>query len=129
MGTTRYANDGILYPNSLVTLGAVTDGTSHTLAFGERPAIDNLLYGWWCCGSGFGGTSDGDCLLSTEFGLTRGTDSTAHLFHFWSWHPHGANFAFLDGRVRLAFYSIDQTTLNELATRSASDLATDLEPR
>jgi prepilin-type N-terminal cleavage/methylation domain-containing protein/prepilin-type processing-associated H-X9-DG protein len=126
MGTTRYAHDGILYLNSQVTMGGVTDGTSHTLAFGERPALDNLVYGWWCCGSGFGGTSDGDCLLSTEFGLTRGTDSAAHLFHFWSWHPHGANFAFLDGRVRLAPYKIDQVVLNELATRAASDMSADI---
>ena len=36
MGTTRWANDGILYANSQVTFGAVTDGTSHTLAFGGR---------------------------------------------------------------------------------------------
>jgi len=122
MGTAPFANDGILHVNSKITFGAVLDGTSHTLAIGERPNIGDFLYGWWCCGFGADGSGDGDMLLSTRYGLTMGDNSAAHLFHFWSYHPQGANFSFLDGSVHFLKYRISQNTLNALATRDRRDL-------
>jgi prepilin-type processing-associated H-X9-DG protein len=121
MGTNRFADDGVLYPDSRVTFGGVTDGLSNTIALGERPNLDDLLYGWWCCGSGRDKTGEGDQLLSTELGLTQGTDSPAHLFHFWSWHPLGANFFFADGHVRFLPYGVSTSVFNHLATRAEGE--------
>ena len=53
---------------------------------------------------------------------TRGTDSSIHQYHFWSWHPTGANFAFLDGSVHLLSYNVDLATFNSLATRAAGEV-------
>jgi prepilin-type processing-associated H-X9-DG protein len=106
-------------------LGQITDGTSQTLGIGERPAVYDLEYGWWACGAGFGNTGEGDCLLSTRLGISPGVDSSAHLTHFWSWHPEGCNFALMDGSVRFLFYRINRITLNRLATKSAGDVPGD----
>ncbi|MEQ8790708.1 MAG: DUF1559 domain-containing protein [Pirellulaceae bacterium] len=121
MGTTRHAEDGVLYRDSRVSYGAIVDGLSNTIAIGERPNIDDLLYGWWCCGSGRDATGEGDSLLSTELGLSVGADSSAHLFHFWSWHPEGTNFFFADGHVRFLRYGTSTSVLNQLATRAGGE--------
>ena len=44
--------DGILYVNSGVKMGHITDGTSNTLMIGERPPSASLVYGWIWAGSG-----------------------------------------------------------------------------
>ena len=45
-GTDLYRRDGVLYANSRVRLGDITDGTSQTLLVGERPPSADLAYGW-----------------------------------------------------------------------------------
>ncbi len=57
---------------------------------GER-GISELLYGWPYCGYG-DGTGQGDNLMSTQLGLSQGTDDGNHDFHFWSYHPNLAQF-------------------------------------
>lgn len=121
MGTTRFANDGVLYKDSDVRFGAVLDGLSNTAALGERPNTYDLLFGWWCCGAGRDATGDGDALLSMEQGVSEGVDSSAHVFHFWSWHPLGTNFFFLDGHVRFVQYGASLSVLKAAATRSGND--------
>jgi prepilin-type N-terminal cleavage/methylation domain-containing protein len=40
-------NDGVLYNRSRIALTDIADGTSQTLAAGERPPSPNLDWGWW----------------------------------------------------------------------------------
>jgi prepilin-type N-terminal cleavage/methylation domain-containing protein len=131
MGTHPTARDGIFYSQSKTRVADVLDGTSNTLLAGERPNVDNLIYGWWCCGVGQTWTAgsssvhtgEADSLLSTRLGLSMGADSTAHIFHFWSWHPSGAQFVLADGSVRLLRYSISLNAFQALATRKGGEPA------
>jgi prepilin-type N-terminal cleavage/methylation domain-containing protein/prepilin-type processing-associated H-X9-DG protein len=58
-------------------------------------------------------------------GLIR--DSTGKInencdqFHYWSWHPGGANFAFADGSVHFLTYSAD-SVFEALGTRSGGEV-------
>lgn len=135
--------DGILYVNSQVTFGNITDGSSNTLLIGERPPSDNLLYGWqW---AGIGASPSGSWFGTTDVVLgvhehatlpgtgTPVTDyfrpgeasdpSNLHRYHFWSSHPGGGQWAFADGSVRFLRYAIDNpggvelTLLEKLASR------------
>jgi prepilin-type processing-associated H-X9-DG protein len=45
------------------------------------------------------------------------------LFHFWSWHPGGANFLFADGSVHFLAYGAD-AVLPALGTRAGGEVAT-----
>jgi prepilin-type N-terminal cleavage/methylation domain-containing protein len=125
MGTSATAGDGILLHgkyNSGISLTKVTDGTSRTLIMGER-GISILLYGWPYCGYGNlgNGTGEGDNLLSTEFGLSYGTDDGNHDFHFWSYHPHLAQFICADGSGHVFSYEIDLKTFQALSTRAGGE--------
>ena len=42
------------------------------------------------------------------------------MFHFWSLHPGGANFAFADGSVRFLSYSAD-SVMPALSTRAGGE--------
>jgi prepilin-type processing-associated H-X9-DG protein len=47
-------------------------------------------------------------------------DDPCGMFHFWSPHPGGANFAFCDGSVRFLAYSANDV-LPALATRAGGE--------
>ncbi len=125
MGTTITAGNGMLYSNSAVGVADVQDGTSQTLFVGERGMVGDLLLGWWACGSGTNARGDSDNLLATELGFTEGSDDSAHLTHFWSYHPEGGEFLFVDSSVRFQSYSIDNNTFQRLATRAGREKAGD----
>ncbi len=81
MGTTEFANDGILLHGGVgsgIAMAQITDGPSNTIIMGER-GLSYSLYGWPYCGAGdTAGTGDGDNLMATNLGLSPGrpTDST-----------------------------------------------------
>lgn len=125
MGTTITAGDGMLYSEKSVLLADVSDGTSQTIFVGERGMIGDLLLGWWACGSGFNKLGDSDNLLSTELGFTEGADNSAHLTHFWSYHPGGGAFLLVDGSVHFISYGIDNSVFQRLATRKGKEKAGD----
>jgi prepilin-type N-terminal cleavage/methylation domain-containing protein/prepilin-type processing-associated H-X9-DG protein len=136
--------DGLLYVNSTVTMAAIVDGTSNTLAIGERPPSISQIYGWQWAGAGdpphFGAT---DVVLgvlerallptATPDFFRQGTiiDPTdIHRYHFWSLHPGGANWALADGSVRFLSYDVagpqnttSPTVVEALATRAGGEAA------
>jgi prepilin-type N-terminal cleavage/methylation domain-containing protein/prepilin-type processing-associated H-X9-DG protein len=129
--------DGVLYANSQVTLIGITDGTSNTLAVGERPCTGDLYYGWGFSPYG-NGEGDGDTVLgtrdtwlasslgapATNVGLQAPTSPQAQNevdgAHFWSFHPGGANFLFCDGTVHFLSYSANGI-LPALGTRAGGE--------
>ncbi len=132
--------DGVLYQDSRVRFGDITDGTSNTLMLGERPASADLQFGWWYAGVGQLGTGSGDLILGVReqnlqpimagspcgpgaypFSPGAFKDPCA-MFHFWSPHPGGAQFAFADGSVRFLHYSADPV-MPALASRAGGEVA------
>lgn len=138
-GTDQFSFDGILHVNSMVRMGDIVDGTSNTLLVGERPPSYDLQAGWWLAGSGwfpwFGAV---DVVLGSNERIAINAASTPagpqskyqpgsvsyeelygwdkHAWHFWSFHPGGANFLFADGSVRGVSYTIPEDVLGKLAT-------------
>lgn len=126
--------NGLLYPGSKTRIAMIEDGTSHTLALGER------IYGFraWMTGA----TAAGDPLAQAcseaanqfrypinanhaEWGYFIGHNPLPaggqrkmllNNLPFGSHHPGCANFAFADGSVRSVPETIDFTVLGDLAT-------------
>jgi prepilin-type processing-associated H-X9-DG protein/prepilin-type N-terminal cleavage/methylation domain-containing protein len=135
-GVDQLTRGGVLYPDSAVTLVHVSDGTSSTLVFGERPPNASLHFGWWYAGLGQGGDGSAEMLLgprerttypnldcpSAENYFRPGSfASRCDFLHFWSPHPGGANFAFADGSVHFLRYSANDI-LPALATRAGGEV-------
>ena len=138
-GKDHASRDGVLFQDSRVRLGEITDGTSNTLMLGERPASADLQFGWWYAGVGQKGTGSADLILGArEQNLQPvapgspcgpgaypfspgGFNDPCAMFHFWSPHPGGAQFAFADGSVRVLPYAADPV-MPALASRSGGEV-------
>ncbi|MEM7476578.1 MAG: DUF1559 domain-containing protein [Planctomycetota bacterium] len=142
--------DGVLYVNSSVKMGHITDGTSNTIIIGERPPSNSNLFGWQWAGSGefpFFGTTDVVLGVNERFdegGVPSAPDfyrpgeiidpDNLHRFHFWSLHPGGGMWAYADGGVHFISYgaggpqNLDPSfvgpsnVLEALATRSGQEV-------
>jgi prepilin-type N-terminal cleavage/methylation domain-containing protein/prepilin-type processing-associated H-X9-DG protein len=139
-GRDLFRKDGILFVDSRIRTADILDGTSNTLIVGERPPSPDFVHGWWYAGYGQGTGGDGsaDALLGVReynvsvhsinfpcgpgpFSFRAGTfGQQCDLFHFWSPHPSGANFAFADGAVRFLSYDAD-AILPALASRASGE--------
>jgi prepilin-type N-terminal cleavage/methylation domain-containing protein/prepilin-type processing-associated H-X9-DG protein len=130
-----------------ISIGSITDGTSHTLMVGERPPSVDLFWGWWFAGYGFDGSGVADVSLGardiiyaanvqttasgggpsmpcpvTKVGFQPGTiNDPCDQVHFWSWHPGGANWLFGDGSARFIAYSMNEV-LPQMCTRNGGEV-------
>lgn len=128
--------DGILYPGSATQISAIDDGTSNTLAIGERIYfIDDWLLG---CVKWGGETPNLICSASAHnirFPINANVyykfhnsappgarkDALFNELQFGSEHPGGAQFLFADGSVHFLSENIDFTLYQDLATRNGSE--------
>lgn len=124
-------------------LREITDGTSNTLAFGERPTNYYPLLGAWLASQEYGHETIG----VNEFiplvyygggsGLPSGANCSEHIFgpgtllddcsqfHHWSLHKgSGANFAYVDGHVAFINYQVDKAILVGQSTISGGEAVT-----
>jgi prepilin-type processing-associated H-X9-DG protein len=146
IGENPRRGDGLFYQNSRVRFQDVRDGTSQTLAVGERS--HNLSYvtwtartpgGWLHKTSSFEGGDD-RFIADPEPAFTmvlgpvgiedppRTPNSIqAHPEDFWSRHSGGVNFLFADGSVHFLKDSIQQKTFLSLATRSRGEVVSNEE--
>jgi prepilin-type N-terminal cleavage/methylation domain-containing protein/prepilin-type processing-associated H-X9-DG protein len=139
----QMTQDGMFYINSSVRMTAVSDGTSNTIAFGERnrtdPVFDTVYTGaansieqhsGWAWANYFPGY---DYLYGAAMPLNwlfpAGTTKDpnfvlqdARYSTFGSQHSGGANFALVDGSVRYISNSISLPVLQALTTRAGGEV-------
>jgi prepilin-type processing-associated H-X9-DG protein/prepilin-type N-terminal cleavage/methylation domain-containing protein len=128
IGGTRA--DGLFgwnFPIPRITrISDITDGTSTTIAVGERPPPLTLEAGWWyslvypSSGPGQGRGPDAaiyarygpvpepgsNCIGLYHFGIGR-LDNPCDRYHYWSLHSNGANFLMADGSARFLSYAAE----------------------
>jgi prepilin-type processing-associated H-X9-DG protein/prepilin-type N-terminal cleavage/methylation domain-containing protein len=136
-GTNYLLDDGLYYYASSIRLTDITDGTSTTLAIGERPPSPDYWYGWWYT-SPVAGQQGAFTVMGVRervapYGYLTACrtipvafqpgriNSQCDTLHFWSLHSGGANFAFADGSVRFLPYSANDI-LPALATRAGGEV-------
>jgi prepilin-type N-terminal cleavage/methylation domain-containing protein len=112
----RCVGDGILYHNSMITFGQVTDGLSYTLFAGERSS--KLGYSTWP-----GVVAGGEVAFARILGIADHTPNhpTAHFDDFGSMHPQGTNFVLGDASVRSIPLTINIDVYRALATRCGGE--------
>ncbi len=133
-GTGLVANDGMFHRDRRVSLINVTDGTSSTLLFGERPSFESGARSAWYPTHAdtvsfimpvnpvyaSAGSESSGCTPEPSVFESGHTASPCHAYHYWSLHSGGANFAFADGHVSFLRYSA-ATILPALATRNGGE--------
>jgi prepilin-type N-terminal cleavage/methylation domain-containing protein len=118
--------DGILFHNSRVNLGNVTDGTSQTIMVGERaskalPGGDRF-YSTWSGAVPLGEESFARILGSTD----HVPNAAQHEEDFGSAHSGGgAHFILADGHAKFVSGNIDLMVFRAIGTRAGGESATD----
>jgi len=130
----RDNGNGLFFRNRSVRIAEILDGTSQTLAVGEKS--QNLARATWTgavtraavpitelqAESGLA-PEGGDALVIAHTGELDGPNSRpAHADQFWARHPGGAHFAFADGSVRFLKEKRPIAILRALATRAGGEV-------
>jgi prepilin-type processing-associated H-X9-DG protein len=134
------ATNGVFYPDSITKIAKITDGTSHTLAIGER----NYTFRSWMIGVTWAKTPT-TRICSESSNNIRYPINASHseygyyvadgkappggpftmlgnnLF-FGSKHSGGANFCFADGSVHFLHETIDFTIYEDMATIAGGEV-------
>ncbi|MGD9635590.1 MAG: DUF1559 domain-containing protein [Pirellulales bacterium] len=140
LGCGDVYTDGVFYPKSDTRISDITDGTSHTLAIGERTYI---LHVWTDGSYWFKNPQYKVCMRSTRnVRWPLGADHSRYGYYvgdpeapagaaktmllndleFDSSHPDVVPFAMADGSVHVIDESIDLSVLRELATRNGHEI-------
>ena len=130
----RDRGEGLFFRNRSVRIGEVTDGTSQTIAAGEKH--QNLARATWAGAVSHAAVpvtqlqaedgldpEGGDALVVAHTGELDGPNSKpAHADQFWALHPGGAQFAFADGSVRFLKEKRPLSIFQALATRQGGEV-------
>ena len=135
-GSTDNASvgDGLFFRNSHVRIADIRDGTSQTIALGERAYRlgEATWVGAVTQAELFPDPDEGEvavthlkpssAMVLSHAGLGNTPNSpTSEINQFYSLHGDGANFVFADGHVQFVPTSIDYETYRALSTRAGSE--------
>lgn len=120
---------GMLFGNGWIPFDRVEDGTGTTLLIGERGAPADGEHGW-ISGPGLADACPNgwtDVVLPAQDELGLGglrvpVGDEGDVYHWWSHHPGGTYFGFVDANVRWIAYTIDPAVFQRLSTRAGGEL-------
>jgi prepilin-type processing-associated H-X9-DG protein len=132
--------DGIFFPDSQTRISEVLDGTSHTLAVGER----NYIFRDWMTGATQKGLPNPRVCTGSEsnirypinaeknhFGYYVGDADAPNInvrtmllndLFFGSYHDGSAQFCFADGSVRIISETIDFAVFGDMSTIAGGEI-------
>jgi prepilin-type N-terminal cleavage/methylation domain-containing protein/prepilin-type processing-associated H-X9-DG protein len=130
----RDRGEGLFFRNRSVRIAEITDGTSQTIAVGEKSQI--LARATWTgavsnaavpitelqAEDGLSPEGGGALVLSHTGELDGPNSKPAHADQFWSRHPGGADFTFADGSVRFIKEKRPLRLFQALATRQGGEV-------
>ncbi len=126
-----WRRDGAFFQNSMVKLAGVTDGTSNTVAIGERyRVLPTSNYGTWSLGSNTTENYMEEALGSIGVPFTfvgtvgNWTTESNTMNRFSGRHPGVVAFAFLDGTVRLLSVNTTDSVRLALGTIAGGEIVT-----
>ena len=126
----KTSHSGSITPIPFVRISDVTDGTSNTVAIGERPVSPGReSYSLWMVtdlATSLALPSNNTynfktCTLPAVYKFDD-SKTLCSLSHFWSYHPGGSNWLFADGSVRFMKYTVNQSTLFALSSRNGGEV-------
>jgi prepilin-type processing-associated H-X9-DG protein len=100
--------------------GAVTDGLSNTLMFGEKILNPAWYVGYYTCSDNEGWTSgwDWDIIRWGTYPPARDSFGSDCDTRFGSNHPTGVDFAYCDGSVHMVRFNVDPTFFQRACHKS-----------
>jgi prepilin-type N-terminal cleavage/methylation domain-containing protein/prepilin-type processing-associated H-X9-DG protein len=117
-GTTPTATGIFWRGQMLVTIAAITDGTSNTMLAGEALPNTSLWNAWSESNSSVATTS---IPINQNANLDK-TNASYAFGSFRSQHPGGMNAAFCDGSVKFLKTTINQNTFRAVGTRAMGEV-------
>jgi prepilin-type N-terminal cleavage/methylation domain-containing protein/prepilin-type processing-associated H-X9-DG protein len=130
----RDFGEGLFFRKSGVRVASITDGTSNTIAVGEKS--QNLARATWTgavshaavpitelqAEDGLSPEGGGALVLSHTGELDGPNSRPAHADQFWARHPGGVNFVYADGSVRFLKEKRPLPLFRALATRQGGEV-------